>query len=296
MRTGYAAFKLAQWLSEALPPSQAFRLAEWTADTHGRGSAADRAAVTANLAALGVDPSEARVREVFRNFGRYLVEFFTMHRSDSAVVVDGASYLDDIRRRRCGAIILTAHVGNWELGAVVLKRMGVPLTVVALQHDDPGTNALFDRQRRRCGLEVVPLGAHAARQCLQRLREGRMIGLLGDREFGRNGVSASFLGQPLTLPKGPAVLSLRAQAPIVPTFLIREGRGAFRLCIEPPLWPGRAAGVSAVGALTQRYAGILERYLTRYPEQWLMFRPILSASAPVRRTVEADLPAMGLPG
>lgn len=275
MRTSRGAFQLAQWLSGALPPSAALGLAEWLADARYHWAAADRAAVTANLSILrGSEPSAEQVREVFLNFGRYLVEFFTMHRvREPAAAVSGAEHLVEIRRRQRGAIMLAAHLGNWELGAVALRRMGLPLTVVALEHGHPQTTRLFDRQRRRCGLEVVPLGAHAARHCLQRLREGRMIGLLGDREFGGNGVTAMLRGRTMVLPKGPAVLSVRAQAPVVPTFLIREGPWAFRLCIEPPLWPDRS-GRRSVESMTQRFAEVLERYLTRYPEQWLMFRPM----------------------
>ena len=283
MRTRYAAFRLAQWLSGALPPSGAFGLAERLADAQCRRSAEDRAAVAANLSHLrGSEPSAELVREVFRNFGRYLVEFFTIHRvRHPAVSVSGAEHLDEIRRAGRGAIILTAHVGNWEVGAVVLRRMGLPLTVVALEHADARMNQLFDRQRQRCGLEVVSLGAHAAQHCLQRLREGRMIELLGDRDFMHNGLSVNLRGAPVTVPKGPAILSLRARVPVVPTFLIREGRWKFRLCLEPPLWPERSGGGSSVDAFTQRYAKILERYLTRYPEQWLMFRPMASSAQPL---------------
>ena len=86
----------------------------------------------------------------------------------------------------------------------------------------------------------------------------------------------TFCGRQVTLPSGPAMLSLRSRAPIVPTFMVREGRGRFRLYIEPPIWPDGhgAAGQTSVRALAQTCAGVLERYVKAFPSQWLLFQPI----------------------
>jgi len=246
-------------------------------DLQWRRAHADRRAVQANLSLVCGRPvaaDAAAVREVFRNFGRYLLEFFSCSRiAEPRLAVEGEEHLAAARRRG-GAIILTAHLGNWELGAACLQRLGVPMSVVALPHADARTDRLFNALRRRHGMEVIPLGVpQATARCLRSLRAGRCLGLLGDRDFSGHEISATFCGRPVLLPRGPATLSLRAGAAVVPTFLLREGRWSFRLCIEPPIWPQR--GTSAAGAiecLTQTYAGVMERYLKRYPEQWVMFR------------------------
>lgn len=248
------------------------------ADLWIRGARRERAAIRANLALAleAAAPEATLVREVFRNFGRYLVEFFTIHQTPKpAVSVEGYDHLLNARRRGSGAVLLTGHLGNWEVGAVLLRRMGLPVAVIALPHDDAGTNRLFNRQRHRCGLEVIPVGEDAAQRSLQRLREGCLLGVLGDREFGGHGVPVRIFRRELLLPSGPAILSLRARVPVIPTFLIREGPWRFRLCLEPAIQPDGQEGAALVPRLTQRYAQVLERYVRRTPTQWLLFEPAM---------------------
>jgi KDO2-lipid IV(A) lauroyltransferase len=278
-------YRLAHWLSTHLPPRSAFRLAERLADAQWRWSHRNRLAVHANLSMILGDSSTVSplaVREVFRNFGRYLVEFFTIHHTlRPELDVQGYEHLLTAHERRRGAILLTGHLGNWELGAVVIRRMGFPVAVVALTHEDPWMDRLFTGQRQRCRLDVIPLGRDAARCSLQHLRRGSLLGMLGDREFSGNGLPVLVCERTLTLPRGPALLSLRSQAPLVPTFLIREGLWRFRLCFEPPIWPAqRSKGnttEASVRTLVERFAVVFERYLKTFPEQWLIFQSAAKA-------------------
>ncbi len=272
-------YRLAQWLSTTLSNPTAFRLAERLADIQWRCSAKDRAAVQANVSMLlgqRIPPEAPVVREVFRSFGRYLVEFFTIHQvPQPQVTLEGVAHLQEVRRQRRGAIVVTAHLGNWEVGAVLLHRMGFAVAAVALPHGDPTMDRLFNGQRTRCGIEVIPLGRAAAQRSLQRLREGALLGILGDREFGTHGLAVAWAGQRVRLPRGPATLSLRSRCPLIPTFLVREGPWKFRLCVEPPLRPERAqVSEGGIEALTEAYAAVMAGYLKRFPEQWLMFQPV----------------------
>jgi KDO2-lipid IV(A) lauroyltransferase len=279
MSAKYVGYRLAQWLSVRLATGDAFQWAEQLADFWWRWSANDRAAVQHNLSVILGAPTRGSAplsREVFRNFGRYLVEFFTIHQVQHPQIhLEGYDHLISVQRHHRGIIILTGHLGNWEVGAVVLQRMGFPIAVVALPHDDPRMDRLFNRQRQRCGITVIPLGADAARRSLRSLREGFLLGLLGDREFSEHGLTLCVDGRKVTLPRGPATVSLRGEVPAVPTFLIREGLWKFRLCIEPPIWPQTwEVNEAAILTLTQSYAAVFERYLKRFPEQWLMFQPV----------------------
>lgn len=278
MQAKAVGYRIAQWVSERIPASWALWIAQRLADGQWRRDAARRAGVRANLSLLlgeSIAPSDPRIRDVFRNFARYLVEFLTIHRVSSPVVrAEGAEHLREAQRHRRGIIVLTAHLGNWEVGAVLLQRMGWPMAAVALPHEEAGTNALFDAQRRRCGIEVLPLARGVTQQCLQRLRRGEALGLLGDLDFIGEGVEVPFCGRQVRLPRGPALLSVRSQAPVVPVFCIREGNWSFRLCLEPPILPPRHPDHESVTQLTAAYAAVLERYVTRTPEQWLVFRPL----------------------
>lgn len=278
-----ALYALTQWLGNTLPERLSTQLAEGLADLQYRCADIDRATVQANLRVVLGDPAGEHpqmARDTFRNFVRYLVEFLTVHQNQRlSVTIEGYEHLTTVMRSARGGLLLSAHLGNWELGAVVLRRLGVPISVIALPHQHPSTDALFNRQRTRCGVGVVPLGKWAAQRSVERLRRGELLGILGDREFGTNGLTVSFFGRPTIMPRGPAILSLRTGAPVVPVFFIREGPWRFRFYMEPPMWPPQGPRAHGqVQHFTQRYATILERYIRQFPSQWLMFRPVFGQS------------------
>ncbi len=278
----YLLYQLGRALT-AIPPQQnGRRVADALGDAWYRLAPTQRRAIQANLSMVTGEThgqESPLVREVFRNFARYLFEFFHAHRHDHKhVMIEGESSLQRAWEQGRGVIVFTAHLGNWELGAMTLHRLGYPTTAVALPHIDPRANTLFDRQRRRCGVDVIAVGPHATKQALEVLRNGGVLGIAGDREFGTNGIAIHAWGQSVIMPKGPALLSLRTGAPVVPAFLLREASGQLRLHIEPAIWPQdvRMAG-QAVRTLTQRYSDVLSRYIRRYPAQWLLFDPIVQA-------------------
>lgn len=269
-------FRLAASASRTLPPAAALAVADWLADAYSCRAATDRAVVRHNLELLGgepVSPASPRIRDVFRNFGRYLVEFFTAHRPDRLpIAIEGHTHLRAAQGEGRGVIALTAHLGNWEAGAVAMRRLGCRIAAVALPHQDRSINELFTRQRERCGVDSIPLGPAAAAACLDRLREGGLVGLLGDQVFSGSSLDVRFSQGRLRVPRGPAVLSLRAGAPVLPVFILREGPGRLRMRLEPAILPVAAVGPDRVATLTQRYADVMARYVAQYPEQWVMFQ------------------------
>ena len=283
MAWALARYRIARTLATALPSTQAFRLAEWVADAQWRRSSGDRRAVRANLAVLmdreTLPDDSLLARDVFRHFGHYLVEFLSAHRRTlRTIVIEGREEVERQFSAPHNGIVLSAHVGNWELGGILLAWLGIRLSAVALPHPDRAVNRLFDAQRRRCGLDVIPLDSRAAGRSLQALRQGRWLGLLGDREFGRGGVASTFFGRHIQLPSGPAILSIRSGRPVVPLFLIRRGPWQFRFHLEPPIWPSTDGSMrQRIIALTQRYTEAIERGLRRAPTQWLMFQPFFGA-------------------
>ncbi len=283
--TGHAAlYHAGRGFSVALPRRWAYGLGEGLADLQWRVSARDRHTVQANLSVIfekPMPPDSPEVRGVFRNFGRYLVEFFRTYTAPPpTTIVEGREHLERLVRIKQGGIILSAHLGNWELGGMALSRMGLRFSAVALPHRAPGVNRFFNRQRLREGMGVIPLGPSATRACLTRIRQGEFVGILGDREFGSNGIAVRLFGRSILLPRGPALLSLRTGAPVIPVLMIREAPGHFRMFVEAPILPNRQLPASAsnpaalVRQLTQTYTDTIERYIRRFPTQWLMFAPL----------------------
>ncbi|HAM41305.1 MAG TPA: hypothetical protein DDX89_05955 [Candidatus Omnitrophica bacterium] len=278
----YLLYRLGLWLNALLPWALGVRVAAWGGAWHRRVCPADRAIVRSNLSVLlseGIAENDPRIREVFRHFGWYLLEFFRGHRDDLHASISGYHHLLSAVRPRRGCIVLTGHVGNWELGAILLARAGWPISVVALSHTNPRVNGLFDDQRRRCGVGVIPFGPHAAAGCLRALQQGGVVGLAADRDYGTDGLPVQLAGHRWIVPRGPAVLSLRTGAPVLPTFFTRSSSGGFALSIEAPIWPPAGPWTDGeVMTLTQRYAQAIEGAVRRFPTQWLMFKPLGSVT------------------
>lgn len=217
-------------------------------------------------------------REVFRNFGRYLVDFFFMYQVNEKFVRErvrmaNREVLSSAISRGRGVIILAAHIGNWEMGAAVLTKMGYKLTAIALPHKQKLVNGLFNSQRLAHGVRIVPTST-AVRHCIQALKRGELVALLGDRDFGSFGEPLMFLGRSTQIPKGPAFFSLRTGAPVIPSFLIPDGSGGYDLTFADPVYPP-SEFVNEDDVLRDMMRSCLcqiEAKIRENPTQWLMFR------------------------
>ena len=160
------------------------------------------------------------------------------------------------------------------MGAAVLDKLGHPVTAIALPHRNPKVNMLFNRQREAHGVIVVPTNV-AVRRCIQALRHGGFVAVLGDRDFGNFGEPLDFLGRKTLIPKGAAFFACRTGAPIVPAFLTPDGNGRYTITLNAPIFPPEgeeAASDAAVIALMKRYVPVVEQKIRKDPTQWLMFR------------------------
>lgn len=277
----YFLYKFALFIIHLVPRRWAYGLAEFLADQQFHYSHKDREAVMRNLRQITGRQDVARkdVRRVFLNFGRYLVDFFLMYKMVDAsfvrdhVTVNGLEHLTVAHGQGRGVVILTAHIGNWEMGAAVLRQLGFPVTAIALPHKNPKVNILFNRQREAHGVTVVPTSV-AVRRCLGALRKGGLVALLGDRDFGSFGKPLSFLGRTTLIPQGAAFFASRTGAPIVPCFLKPDGDGHYTMDICSPicLSAGDTDKEAPFIAVMAQYAALIEDKIRKDPTQWLMFR------------------------
>ena len=220
-------------------------------------------------------------REVFRNFGKYLVDFFRMvYDVDDRFIkerlkIKNAQYLKEVSEKGKGVLFLTAHMGNWEMGAVILSMLGYPSIAVALPHKERPVNDLFNQQREARGVIVVPTNT-AVRRCLNALHENGAVAILADRDFSTNGEILDFLGRKALIPKGAATLSIKTGAAILPMFLLREKDDSFTLHIESPIYPPQVSSgeleKETVLAIMKRHTDVIEKKVREFPTQWLMFR------------------------
>jgi KDO2-lipid IV(A) lauroyltransferase len=291
----YLLYRIGQFIALRLPLRVAYKIAIVISDLHNIFSFQDRRAVRANLKVIFPQKSLWEIRRMrrrmSRNFAKYLVDFFRFSRVDTDYIKDNLKienlrYLDAALGQGKGVIILSAHLGNWELGAIVLGILGYPFWAVALTHKNKMVNDFFNFQRESKGVSIIPLG-RALRQCLKVIGEEKIIGLVGDRDFGDNGVVVEFFGRPAVFPRGPAVISLQTGAPILPAFTLRNSDECFTLRFEKVVdFAPSGDKKKDVHDLIAKYKLIFEDYIRRYPEQWFMFRRFWVEEEGVERVVD----------
>lgn len=273
---GYILYRIGQYIALSLPLKAAYKIAVFISDIRSMFAIADRRAVRGNLKVIFPLKTEREIRDIrvrmFRNFAKYLVDFFRFSKLDKNYVtrnitIENIQYFEEALSRGSGAIALTAHLGNWELGGVVIALLGYPFWAVALEHRDKRVNEFFNYQRESKGMKVIPLGK-AVRQCLRLLTENKIVALVGDRDFTGRGAVLDFFGKPTYLPEGPAAFAIKAQAAIVPGFMLRNPDDTFTLRLEKPLYHE----TGGTEELIMRYKVVIEEYIRKYPDQWYMFK------------------------
>jgi lauroyl/myristoyl acyltransferase len=276
-----------------LPPALSSTLSVGVADIAWALSRGRRATLAENYrlvfgAGLAPGGADHLTRSAFRHLARNVVDFLRFPRLSPRVMramtsVEGVEHLRRSMEGGKGAIFVTGHVGNWELGGGVLASYGFPTNVVA-ESIAPGRSLfardrigqLYARYRRAVGMKVIPLesGGPASYRCLRR---GGLLVLLGDRDISGTGIAVTMFGGTARVPRGPAVLSLRLGAPIITGCLVRDRSGRYHGIVDPAI-AFQASGdfERDVRELTKLVVRRLERYVRRFPDQWFVFERVNS--------------------
>jgi len=185
------------------------------------------------------------------------------------VSVEGLEHLKAVMTKHGRALVLSAHLGNWELLAAASRLSDYALAVIVRPLDVGWLNALAEQLRCKAGVQLIDKRG-AARPVLAALAQGRMVAILLDQNTARReGVFVPFFGQPASTSRAMAVLALRTGTPVVPIFARREPGARHRVVIHPPLEPSANFGSGAVVELTARCTAVIEAAIRETPEQWL---------------------------
>lgn len=185
------------------------------------------------------------------------------------IKVEGRNNLDWAAKRGRGILFLTAHFGNWELLGIAVAASGYPLNVIARPLDNPGIDRLLTSLRSVTGARVIPKKG-VLRDMLKRLRNGEGVGVLIDQNTSRNeGVFVDFFGYPAATNRGPALIAMKSGTPVIPLFIIREGKYRHRIIYgeEIPLHRGEDMERDVV-LNTERFTKVVESYIREFPGQW----------------------------
>ncbi len=217
---------------------------------------------------------EALARAVFENLGRTAVDVARSDRllrgsSPEAVRIDGLTRLQEARRRGNGVLLITAHLGPWELLPVIMATRYGPGHMVARPLDNPRLDDLLTALRERGGNRVIRK-RDAILAILQALRQGEAVGIMIDQHISeKDGVVVPFFGRPASTVFAPALLALRSGAAVLPACIIREGRGRYRVRVAEEV-PVRRTGDLRADLVenTARFTAAIEAFIRTHPEHW----------------------------
>jgi KDO2-lipid IV(A) lauroyltransferase len=213
------------------------------------------------------------IRDVYRTMGVGQIEVLRWiggrHEELAAQIsVEGLEHLEAARARGRGVLVLTAHIGNWDvLGLWAAAKH--PLTIISKELRNRDLNRFWMEARARCGLKIVP--AHNSyRDCLRVLKRGELLGFILDQNMTRDeGIFVEFFGRPACTTPGLAMLSAHAQAPVLPAFLVRNADDTMTLKLLPPLDPPPDRQPETLKQATQAYTKVVEQIIRHHPGQWI---------------------------
>jgi KDO2-lipid IV(A) lauroyltransferase len=209
--------------------------------------------------ARGAPPDSAR--------GRWVADLVDL---DPSITV-----LERELARGRGALVVTAHLGNWELLAARIRHAGHRGAVVGFRRRNDSSARWFEDMRRAYGVETIAQSQNP-RAILRALDAGGVVGLLCDLEVRRlDGEFLPFFGRPALTMTAPAALARAARAPVLPARCVFDARTRrYRLAFDAPLaLDGALERHARTTDLLSRLNGVFERWIRADPEQWAWHQP-----------------------
>ncbi|MBM4136284.1 MAG: lysophospholipid acyltransferase family protein [Nitrospira sp.] len=221
--------------------------------------------------------------EMFLFYSFYLIDLFYLSHDDERI----HTYRMDIRgkenlkylfskEKEQGFILLTLHMGNWEIAGAVLSQSGIIPHVVYSPDTEDTIESHRKAFRKIYKVWDVPLGKGElfSIRLYNILKDGGVVAFQGDRLLGDSGVEMDFFGEKAVFPKGPVVLAMVSKLPILLVFTVMKGYKRYEIFIEEPytvaLYSSRDETIEK--ALND-IVFVYEKYISQYPEQWFTFMP-----------------------
>jgi Kdo2-lipid IVA lauroyltransferase/acyltransferase len=216
------------------------------------------------------------LRDSMVNLGRHLGEFsrfssVTPETLRKTIDCEGLENLAAARAPGRGVIIITGHLGAWEMISFALSAFGYPFDFLVRRIENPAIERLIEETRTRFGNRTIDKRG-AARSMLTTLRTGGMLGLAVDINVVRDkGIFVDFFGVPASTTFMAAKLALRTGSLIVPVFAPwEERRQRFVISIGAPLTIERSGDEKKdIRQLTSKFTKVVEDCVRRHPDQWL---------------------------
>lgn len=234
------------------------------------------------VSVLGVGVTIARriVRSSYANMGRSVMEFARLSQLRpqvaSLVTIKGKEYLDEAIARGKGVLIMTAHMGNWELGGARMVADGYAIApLYTPQKNVGGVNDIISNLRSSvAGMEMIPSEGLGMREIFRALQKGKQLVFLQDLDARNEGVIVPFLGLPASTATGIIKMHRKFNAPVVPVLALRNPDGIthtvyiHKILSDLPDKDGNLFGLNVEKSL-EMCNNVVAEWVAAHPEQWM---------------------------
>ena len=282
-----AVLRLGMLFSRHAPEPIGHRLAWWAAGAICRLRPAVHGILQANLSqVLGPGGSrQALDRATRQAFSLAIRSYFDLFRAlqlpteKISTMVDVPEATKAVARslwnREGGTVVVSSHLSSFDLGGHAMVPYLPELQVLTLP-DPPAGFQILNESRRRSGVKITPLSSAALREGLKLLRRGGILASAGDRPVSELDEPVPFFGRPARVPSGHVRLALQTGAVVAMGYCILSPETQrYTVYLEPPMEMIRTGNrVEEVQVNLRRIVDAMERIISRWPEQWLMFVPV----------------------
>ena len=213
-------------------------------------------------------------RESYKHLGRTFIESALLDSlgpdglQQLVETVQGWEEIEEVMAKGKGAVLVTGHIGNWELAGAYVAARGIPLDAIVRGMANPLFEAYINHTRETMGMTVVH-DSEAVRRTPRSLRAGRAVAFVADQ--GVKGLASTFVpffGRPAKTPRGAAVFALRFDVPVVFVVALRQPNGRYRIVVERIEAPQTGDRDRDVDAIVARFTEHLEKWVRAVPAQY----------------------------
>jgi len=242
-----------------------------------------KATLKKNLAhVLGREAPDSMVREVYKNYARYYFDLYQdkdkifPHVTVTPQFHSSHDISNELLKKKRGLIILSLHMGSWDFAASYLAKMYPGRANVVVEKLPEAAFKWFTETREITGMKVID--EYDIKSMIRALKNNEVLVMVTDRDLDKKGYKLDFFGKKAYIPSGPAKLALTCGTPIMFGTMTRDKKDPLKFIpfYDPTVINGEALERTEENALklTQQIIGLMEKYISEYPEQWCMLQEV----------------------
>ena len=274
----FAGWRIVRWLPENFAYNLAYSVADLLSRKNGKSVQRLRSNLKRTRPEITSLDLDFLTIQAMRSYMRYWCDTFrfpdwSTQRINETVTVENEHLLMNAIAAKTGVIVSLPHAGNWDHAGAYFCAKGIHLVTVAERLKPEKLFLKFLQYRQNMGMEVLPLDGRVLGTLAQRLRQGALVALVADRDLSRSGIDVTFFGGPSRMPAGPALLSLKTQAPLITAFVSYTESG-IHIVFKQVLLPSEGTEEQKVAEIVQMTAKHFEEGIAKNPQDWHMLQRI----------------------